>query len=378
MDINERKQLWEQQTATGITPRELFRSMGNKGYDPTPFISSELGGRTIENFETQFLSADGMAPEVLEYWKRHGMIKEVHVSEDEVTWACYIPESARVNEDTRVPLLFIMNAPNPKKGQIFGLESHGYVNEAAKRGHMAVIMDYCSVNDFRTVYDYIIENYPVDIGRVFITGFSGGGELASLISLSYPELFAGAAPAGNHLMLSSHFISMEQLEKVRLLRLPVILITGIFDISEQLPLYRDTRDLYDRLPDKEYTFKNVWMPRHSRVKMEVFRGRLRVMRCREVTDEECYACEYSGNIVDRAIGAPADRREERIIGGISHFIGDFIDFDGNDYLRVVCLDKAPHYPVPTYASLTFDFFERFRRDTDSGRLIEIGRSEDRA
>ena len=368
MTKKEALSLWDAPMAgRNGTLRELFHAMGNKGYDPAAYIATEMGAATPELWETLLTSADEMGPEVLDYWKRRGMEKRLFGETPEDRWALYLPERAAEPGSETFPLLFIFTPGAP----IFELEGHGYIQEAAKRGCIAVTVQTYEEARFLALYRKLTEEYPVDRSRVYVTGFSGGGERASLASLTHPELFAASCPAGNHCMLESFYISYEQIEKVKLLGMPVLLISGLYDISEQFPLYRNTSDLYDCLPSSEPTYKNVWMPRHREAKVLCLRARLYVTGCRDVSFEDCCAQEYSDNIVCRNFGIPFEKTSVKNIQGVDHYIGEFTDRKGRTVFRAVCLDLAPHQPTPSYAPFAFDFFFRFRRDPETGILEEV-------
>lgn len=365
----EAKALWDETIAgTDHSLRDLFRAMGNKGYDPSPFIDTEMGEATVKNWEHIIRHVDEMSEPVLAYWRSLGMTKEMKSADPSDQWALFRPDRAAGETETLYPLLFIFTPPN---NRIYDIEGHGYLQEAAARGYFVSTMNTYDEQEFLKRYTELVEQYPIDRTRVYVTGFSGGGERASLCSLTHPELFAASNPAGNHCMLESYYISFEQIEKVKLLGMPVLLISGLYDISEQFPIYRNTSDLYDMLPGNVPTYRNVWMPRHKESKILSLRARLYVTGCRDVSYEDCCAQEFSPNIVNRNFGIPFERTRVEQVLGIDHYIGEFSGRGGGTQLRAICLDKAPHQPTPTYASYMFDFFARFRRNPDTGLLSEV-------
>ena len=364
----EKKTLWDEKIAgTNRTLRDLFRAMGNKGYDPEPFIDTPMGEATVTNWEHVIRNADEMSEPVLDYWRSFGMTKEMKCSDPENQWALYAPDLSSGEPDALRPMLFLFTPPG---GKIYDIEGQGYLQEAAARGYFVSTMNAYDEQEFLARYAALMEEYPIDRTRVYVSGFSGGGERASLCSLTHPELFSASCPAGNHCMLESYYISFEQIEKTRLLGMPVLLISGLYDISEQFPIYRNTSDLYDMLPSNVPTYRNVWMPRHKESKILSLRARLYITGCRDVSYEDCCAQEFSPNIVNRNFGIPFERTRVEHVLGIDHYIGEFCGRNGGVRLRAICLDKAPHQPVPTYASYMFDFFRRFRRDPDTGLLSE--------
>ena len=71
------------------------------------------------------------------------------------------------------------------------------------------------------------QHLPIDISRVILSGFSGGGRVASMMMPIYPELFAGAAfiCGANPLLLSTPE-SISQLKSK-----PMVFVTGTEDFN---------------------------------------------------------------------------------------------------------------------------------------------------
>jgi len=86
-----------------------------------------------------------------------------------------------------------------------------YGREAARRGWLVVLPHFRGPNttssatptqaggsllaqhDIVDAYRHTLEEYNVDLGRVYITGASGGGHMALLMAGKYPDLWAAAA-----------------------------------------------------------------------------------------------------------------------------------------------------------------------------------------
>ena len=192
MTNEEARALWDAPMAgRNGTLRDLFRAMGNKGYDPAPFIATELGAETAKCWAHVIANADEMSEPVLAYWRGLGMTKVMKSDAPGDSWALYLPD--RMEEDAPVPLLFVFTPPG---GKIYDVEGQGYLQEAAARGYLVSVMGGFDEQEFLRRYAELIEEYPVDRTRVYVTGFSGGGERASFCSLTHPELFAASCPAG--------------------------------------------------------------------------------------------------------------------------------------------------------------------------------------
>lgn len=53
-------------------------------------------------------------------------------------------------------------------------------------------------------YEYAKSRYPIDPGRVFIGGFSGGSRMAQWKAMAYPEVFRGAMLVGGSLQIGQY------------------------------------------------------------------------------------------------------------------------------------------------------------------------------
>ncbi|MDG1997163.1 MAG: prolyl oligopeptidase family serine peptidase [Emcibacteraceae bacterium] len=84
---------------------------------------------------------------------------------------------------------------------------------------------------------YLQDNYTLDAGRIYISGFSGGGRIASIAAVQYPTIFKGAA-----YICGANFwdnLSDEQLSLVQENRF--IFITGTQDFN-----LNDTKTVYGK------------------------------------------------------------------------------------------------------------------------------------
>lgn len=96
---------------------------------------------------------------------------------------------------------------------------------------------------------YFLDNYPVNPARVYINGYSGGGEALSLVLAKRPELFAGA------LMCSSQWDG--EYEPVTKVKTPVYLVIGeddeYYSSKPFKDAYRKLHDIYKKqgLTEKE-------------------------------------------------------------------------------------------------------------------------------
>ena len=107
----------------------------------------------------------------------------------------------------------------------------------------------------------------------------------------------------------------------------------------------------------------------AKLKIELLRRRLRMMRCRVPEPEEFYAMAKSDDIAKRNMGVPFDRTSVETILGLKHWIGDFKNDNGDYYFRMICIENMPHFLHPTTPGLIWDFIKRFSRDPKTKKLV---------
>ncbi|MBT5072803.1 MAG: prolyl oligopeptidase family serine peptidase [Kordiimonadaceae bacterium] len=116
-------------------------------------------------------------------------------------------------------------------------------------------------------------NYQIDPARIFISGFSGGGRIASIVATEYPTIFKGAIyNSGVNFWQQSNPDLLELIKNHR-----YVFVTGTDDFN-----LRDTRQVYNKY--KKAGAKNI--------KLTVIRGmghenpkRSRFARAIEFLDE---------------------------------------------------------------------------------------------
>lgn len=55
---------------------------------------------------------------------------------------------------------------------------------------------------------------------------------------------------------------------------------------------------------------------------------------------------------------------------VKHFELDYTNREGINALRFIAIENAPHNPTPMLPWLTWQYFKKFRRDTQTGCIIE--------
>ena len=121
----------------------------------------------------------------------------------------YVSDYAMNSTDEVFPMIMVFHgAGTPGNTEAIG---DGFVTLASRENVIIVSLEYESimnkgeedgfaaaedavapaVADMKQLYDYMVENYPVDVTRVFATGFSAGGTTSSYFAQECGDLLAG-------------------------------------------------------------------------------------------------------------------------------------------------------------------------------------------
>lgn len=151
------------------------------------------------------------------------------------------------------------------------------------------------------VYQYCVDHYPVDKSRVYITSYCGGNH-ANFVALRYPELFAAIAPCGNPLRENYKPVMWyPDYERVRRLGLPCCHMDGLDDLTQLLPIYKESTPALSDDPDYPARIYNMPLAKRE-YKLNTLRDYLFIFDCKDVTAEELFACENSQNEAIRRVG----------------------------------------------------------------------------
>lgn len=119
------------------------------------------------------------------------------------TWLVHVPEKVRKNPDEKVPVMFFYHggSDNPEEAAEMSKfhelgEREGFITVypwGSNRAGWNCSMEPEEEDD--TVYCrllilHMIKEYPVDPGRVYLSGFSNGAAMAQTVAMLYPELVA--------------------------------------------------------------------------------------------------------------------------------------------------------------------------------------------
>lgn len=197
-DFNELESLPESYTAT-VTASEqdqLPDSLDSKGTE----------SKTVDHTEYTHIS-DSDSIEFGTLVERDMIVDNVLHSEQqgEIHFSCYIPDSY----DGSKPYALFVTLPGweglyfqgvgKNLGESFPFEARKYNNEMIIISAQLDDWGETSANMAITLTEYFLANYNIDTGRVYLHGFSGGGETGSLVMCKSPGLYTA------YLMTSSRW-----------------------------------------------------------------------------------------------------------------------------------------------------------------------------
>lgn len=360
-----------------LSLREILIQSGNRNFDVDRLLCSEYGNRIIRNLEPLFLSNDPMDPAVIEYWEKKGLRKE-RISGGPQPWNDWIvftPLSASEsqNADRSYPLVFGLHggdAGESKGEPIFLAESTCYAHKAAEEEFILVMPEDHDTPGVMRCFDYMIENYPVDRTKVYLTGYSAGSDRSVRAALKHPELFAGIlVGAGVPFNLIDE---PSQIENAQKYKMPLIAVGCLCDKGNHTPFYH-TNPIDNPVPDFIARLlcaegKMEWINRFFRINHIPFYS---------LEENRDYVLRY-GTEAEKRIGMRAQRSKTWEWAGLKHFCLDYADTDGMDLIRYIFIENLPHFEPVNMFDLAWPFLKRFSRNLQDGSLICSQPKYDRA
>jgi poly(3-hydroxybutyrate) depolymerase len=144
-------------------------------------------------------------------YQQLGITRTDHLNEalpdgTKATWYDFVPTTIKKDQTTKVPLVITLHGMSGDPVDI--AETPGWVNKAAEKGFIVVSPAYVAPNGnamvdpvpaenvVLQVLKYAEANYPIDVHRVYLTGYSMGGFSTALFGLRNTDKFAAIAPMG--------------------------------------------------------------------------------------------------------------------------------------------------------------------------------------
>jgi predicted peptidase len=114
----------------------------------------------------------------------------------------FLPEGFKEKSDTKYPLILFLHGMGERGTDPWMVAKHGPPKVAGKMTNFPFIVvspqcplgDWWVNEDLEGLLDNVIEKYPVDRKRIYLTGLSMGGFGTWSLGMSRPERFAAIAP----------------------------------------------------------------------------------------------------------------------------------------------------------------------------------------
>ena len=348
--------------------KEGLIKSGNKSFDVEKLICSEYGQKIIDGLEPLFLSDDPMSPVIIEYWRKKGLKKERVLGgpQEWNEWTIFTPLSAEKpeNKDRKYPLVFGLHGGGAGKydGEpIFITESTGYARKAAEEEFILALPEDHDTPPIMALYDYMVKNYPVDLSRVYLTGYSSGSDKACRAALRHPEKFSGMLIGAG---VPFNLIDDEnEIINATKYKIPFIAIGCLNDKGNHTPLY-SSNPIDNPVPDfiakiLSAEGKIGWINKFFRVNHIPYFS---------IEENKEYVLSH-GTPEEKRIGLRAQRSKSWIWAGQNHLCLDYTDAEGVDSVRYVFIEGMPHFEPVDMFDIAWPFLKRFSRDVNSGELL---------
>lgn len=354
--------------ARRVSLREGLKASGNRSFDVDAFARSEYGQRYLDGLEPIFLSDDPMDARVLDYWYARGLRKKrVHGGPQSWNdWIIFTPLSAErpENASRRYPVVIALHggAAGEFDGEpVFFAESSGYARKAAEEEFILALPEDHDAEPILRLYDYIMAHEPADASRVYLAGFSAGGDRSCRVALKRPELFAGMCiGAGVPFSLSR---DEKEIANATKHKLPFIAVGCLNDKGNHTPLCQ-SNPLDNPVPDFIARIltaegKMGWINTFFDIN-HVAHGTL--------SDNLAYL-EHGGTVEEKRLGMPAHRSFTWEWAGAKHLCLDYTDREGLQSVRYVFIEGLPHTEPVDMMDIAWPYLKRFSRRISDGQLI---------
>lgn len=303
-------------------------------------------------------------PGLLSMFQRMGLDTGIHPFKD-TQWVTVSPISALRNETEKMPLMIIMMEVQPfhRHNILSAYAAFFEYIKLAAQGEMTLLFfarETAADNDALTDVITEAENlYPIDPGRIYLTGHSHNACLLMEFMRRHWKMLAGVAQLGNcHGIPAPDYsneplkVTDEMIACMSTFDMPTIHICGQYENA--------------------YVFDDPVPPFIKKgFESKAFQRRLKASRCPERSEEEISAAVKSGTFIEKHVGVPGDREDAISLFGTECYWTDEKNIDGKYHLRLTTLWGMRHAPVPQMPYLSWNFLRRFARSTETGKIIEL-------
>jgi len=139
----------------------------------------------------------------------------------DLQYIVYTPADFDPHADKKWPMIYFLHGINQRGSDIELVKKYGIPNnlEAGEELPFIVVCPQCPAGSFWPLENdalvallgEIVEQYPVDRDRIYLTGYSMGGYGTWDLALKYPDMFAAISPVCGGLMPGRNLESLKSL-----------------------------------------------------------------------------------------------------------------------------------------------------------------------
>lgn len=277
--------------------------------------------------------------------------------EGHVGYYIWQPSEALNQTDEKYPLVFCVHGGNDHP--VFEAECQGWVELAAKEKIILVSpngSDSEPVQHYKDIIDYVCENYSVDTSRIYSTGISNGGCYTNYLATDYPELFAAVAPIAA--TPAYERVDINNFKN----KLPLFTAHGTNDVLITYPMWgQDPVQNHDG----KYIYRNIingYINSITKINNIDFSV--------DIDSLDYVKYPFLGFGISDYITDSFTTKH-----GIVGHIATFEDNENIPNFKYMLLEGLNHNHYTEYASIIWDFFNDFKRNTETGASIYLGNQE---
>lgn len=343
------------------------------------YINSVYGEWEAQHTYLQNLGKDDeMAEAVVQYWASFGMKKELWHADDptEAKYSVFTPMYQP--EGKKFPLLVVCHGGGQN---IFKAESYGYIEEAARHGCIVLFISWMTnpyneeataagvtsdAYTFKKAYDEVIQNYPIDTTRVYVAGFSGGGNTAAYIGATYPDLVAAVSPSTGSGIQGSAVrtggVEMENpLARAKEIGLALFMGFGMEDTERRWPVSEELEEFGNHTPttaEERLNNVNEWV---SATGTTMEPTTMEQLAAYNAITEKTNASNF--------FGLNFQKNYTKNLFGYDYYFGDGVNADGQVVVRFMAVPMAAHSMTMGWAGQFVEFAMHFSRDPETHALV---------
>jgi predicted peptidase len=127
-----------------------------------------------------------------------------HVKDYKLNYLLYLPDSFQQNDSPKWPLILFLHGAGERGENIELVKKHGVpkIVENQEEFPFITVSPQCPADSYwsseleslSALLDEIVEKYPIDPARIYLTGLSMGGIGAWHLAIANPKRFAAIAP----------------------------------------------------------------------------------------------------------------------------------------------------------------------------------------